>query len=196
MATRVSPVAIDALKDALAAAFWFKDDLQSFLASAIEDRSLLAGIDWKDNYKRVSINQLIDRLASNQARYRDQLISLMVEVARMDDFPRLARVEDRDLKIREAKAAVERLRRYVKPYEEELRERVEAEARIREARAVAERQRSLTAQLGSLREWFLRLLTMDDARERGTEFEGFLRDLFKLFDLDPRAAFKIEGEQI
>jgi hypothetical protein len=196
MATRVSPVAIDALKDALAAAFWFKDDLQSFLASAVEDRSLLAGIDWKGNYKRVSINQFVDRLATDQARHRDQLISLMVEVARMDDFPRLARVEDRDLKIREAIEAVERLRRYVRPYEDELRERVEAESRIRTARVAAERKRSLSVQLGNLRERFFRLHAMEDPQERGTEFEAFLRDLFKLFDLDPRAAFKIEGEQI
>lgn len=143
MASRVSPVAVDALKDALAAAFWFKDDLHSFLASAVEDTSLLAGIDWKGSYKRVSINEFVDRLATDQVRSRDSLISLMVEVARMEYFPRLAHAEDRDMKIREAKQAVERLRRYVKPYEEQLRERVEAEARIREARAAAELKRGL-----------------------------------------------------
>jgi hypothetical protein len=47
-----------------------------------------------------------------------------------------------------------------------------------------------------LRERFLKLHAMEDPHGRGIEFESFLRDLFKLFDLDPRAAFKIEGEQI
>lgn len=33
-------------------------------------------------------------------------------------------------------------------------------------------------------------------QERGFAFEKFLNDLFKIYNLDPRSSFKIEGEQI
>jgi len=36
---------------------------------------------------------------------------------------------------------------------------------------------------------------MDDRRERGVQFEEFLRKLFALHDLEPRGAFSIAGEQ-
>ena len=39
-------------------------------------------------------------------------------------------------------------------------------------------------------------MTSQDPRARGYALETLLRDLFALFDLDPRAAFRIEGEQI
>jgi len=37
---------------------------------------------------------------------------------------------------------------------------------------------------------------MSDPRKRGYALESFLRDLFVLFDLNPRAAFRTQGEQI
>ena len=193
---RVSPVAVDALKDALAAAFWFKEDLRRFLSSAVDDQRLLAGIDWEGNYKRVSVNEFVDRMARNQDRHLDQLVRLMVDVASLDEFPRLARAEDAELKTQEAKAAVERLGRHTKPYEEQLLEQERERERIATSRNDAERARSLSGQLATLNDRFHELHAMDDPHRRGTAFEVFLRDLFKLFDLDPRAAFRITGEQI
>ncbi len=37
---------------------------------------------------------------------------------------------------------------------------------------------------------------MPDAQRRGFAFEPWLRDLFDVFDLDPRASFRIRGEQV
>ncbi len=37
---------------------------------------------------------------------------------------------------------------------------------------------------------------MSDVRKRGLEFEKLLRELFKLYDLDPRGSFASPGEQI
>jgi len=193
---RVSPVAIDALKDALAASFWFKSDLRNFLASAVRDQSLLTGIDWQGNYKRVSVNEFVDRLARAQDKYFNELIELMIDVASLEEFPRLARAEDADLKIREARLAVERLKRYTTPYEEQLLERERERERIATARSEAATARSLQEQLQVLNGRFLELHSMDDPQRRGTMLEAFLRDLFMLFDLDPRAAFRIIGEQI
>lgn len=37
---------------------------------------------------------------------------------------------------------------------------------------------------------------MSDPQARGRAFEGFLNELFRLFDLDPKAAYSLEREQI
>jgi hypothetical protein len=43
---------------------------------------------------------------------------------------------------------------------------------------------------------YLALLTEQDAQGRGFKLEKILRELFELFDLDPKASFRIVGEQI
>jgi hypothetical protein len=60
---------------------------------------------------------------------------------------------------------------------------------------VAER-RSFDDRRGELKRRYEELAVMDDAQERGRALEPLLRDLFALFDLDPRAAFTLTGEQI
>ncbi|NED89510.1 hypothetical protein G3I76_56735 [Streptomyces sp. SID11233] len=35
-----------------------------------------------------------------------------------------------------------------------------------------------------------------DKHQRGTDFEGFINELFALYDLEPRAAYIMEHEQI
>ena len=40
------------------------------------------------------------------------------------------------------------------------------------------------------------LALMQDHQNRGYQFEKFLKELFKLFDIDLKGPFKIEGEQI
>lgn len=47
---RVSPFAIDALKDALATVVWYRGDMRSFLGSALSEHpELLAGVDFENN---------------------------------------------------------------------------------------------------------------------------------------------------
>lgn len=195
---RISPNAIEALKDALVAVFWFKRDLLAYLRAAVEDERLLDGIDWlsQDVYKRDSVGRFIDRIASQRPIHGEVLLSLMIDVADMDDFPRLAGLEDETLKVAAAREAVERLRRYIKPYEEQLRAEVAARERIEAARAEAEALRATSEALAALKADYHGLLGMDDAQRRGFAFEPWLRRLFDVFDLDPRAAFRIEGEQI
>jgi hypothetical protein len=53
----------------------------------------------------------------------------MVDVAEMDDFPKLRGIEDSETKIAAARAAVAELRAYTRPYEQELLERERAAER-------------------------------------------------------------------
>ncbi len=192
---RVSPNAVQALKDALTAAFWFKRDLRSYLSSAVSDTTLLSDINW-DDYKWSIVDQVVDRMVRRPERYREALVQLMIDVAAMESFPKLARHEDHVRLTDEATAAVARLREVVEPYERRILEREKLNARIAEVRAGGEERRAFAQRLETLAARYLELVQMTDVRARGYALESFLRELFVLFDLDPRAAFRIEGEQI
>lgn len=115
---RVSANAIQALKDALLAAFWFKRDLYDYAKAAVGgDATFLAGIEWREWYKRDSISTFVDRLVKAQDDYQNLLIGLLVDVSQMNSFPGLVRVEDPETKIAAAQQAVAHLRAVVQPYE-------------------------------------------------------------------------------
>lgn len=47
----IAPAAINALKEALTHAYWYKSELRSFIQHCISDLSILSKLDWQD-YKR------------------------------------------------------------------------------------------------------------------------------------------------
>lgn len=194
MAKRVAPAAIHALKEALAAIYWFKRDLRAFLATALEDPALAAQLNW-DDYKYNVVSDLVDRMVG-QPRYQEQLLTLMVEVARMDDFRHLARLEDGAEKVARAKEAIVHLRRYTEPYEEVVRERTQARERIEERRAEAAASQGVAEKLRELREKYVSLISAEDKQRRGYDLQDVLEELFELFDLAPKGSFAIAGEQI
>jgi hypothetical protein len=197
VAQRLSPNALTALVDALSDVFWAKKDLLAYLRAAVEDERLLGGIDWLGpDYKRDSVSRWITRLMREDPRHRDLLICLMVDVGGMEDFPQLAWLEDADDKIAKAKRAVERLRRYTAPHEAELVAQQAARERIAARRSRAERERAIRRALEGLHGRFLGLAGMDDAQRRGFAFEPFLAELFDLFELAPKRAFRTADEQV
>lgn len=195
MTQRISPNALQALMDALSTVFWYKTDLRSYLTAATGDPALIGRLDW-NAYKRVVVDQLVQHLASNQERHRELLLRLMVDVSQMNDFPKLRNVDDAEAKIAAARAAVDELCKYIKPYEQELVERERDRERIAKAKAEGSERRYMQTKLDELRDRYQHLVVMDDPQKRGLALEPLLRDLFGLFDLDPRASFKLRGEQI
>lgn len=178
----------------MATIVWYKNDLRSYLVAATGNPTLVASLDW--TYKRRAADEIVQRMASDQDRYREMLIRLMVDVAALNDFPKLRGVEDSEKKIAEARAAVAELRKFTKPYEAELLEKEKARERIAEAQATAAEKRSFEDRLAALKDSYGALVVMEDPHARGRALEPLLRDLFALFDLDPRAAFALQGEQI
>lgn len=197
-AQRINANAVEALKEALSVVFWRKRDLLDYLRAAVPDHTLLDGIDWlnTDVYKRDSVRRFIDRLAGQQDAHGTLLLQLMSDVAAMDDFPQLAWLEDAPEKITRATEAVARLRRYIQPYEGRLAAEAAASKRIAQAKEEALLRQGTAQALARLREEYFELLAMDDVRRRGFAFEGWLGRLFEVFDLDPRASFRNEGEQV
>ena len=92
MDKRISPAAINALKEALSTAYWFKSDLKRFLITALGPGFVVNKLDWEDN-KRNIVGNLVDSLARDEARYQATLIQLMKDVAAIDDFSHLERLD-------------------------------------------------------------------------------------------------------
>src|ERR1700681_402499 len=113
VAKRISPAAIHALKEALSTVYWYKNDLKDFLTLALEDPAVLKRLNW-DAHKRNIVGSLIDYLASHEDRYQSTLIRLMSDVAAMDDYSQLERLESGVLKAQAAMDAVKALSTYTK----------------------------------------------------------------------------------
>ena len=105
----IAPAAIHALKEALALVYWYKSDLRSFLTQSMADPTILSRLNW-DDYKRNIVGQLIGFLSSNEDVYQRQLLRLMTDVTRVQDFSHLARLDSGEEKVAQARAAVEALR--------------------------------------------------------------------------------------
>lgn len=73
---KVSPAALIALKEALAAIYWYKKDLRSFITYAIKNRAIVPTIDWQNNVKNNAVSELVDRMTARLDLHHDDLLSL------------------------------------------------------------------------------------------------------------------------
>lgn len=195
MTKRVAPAAVNALKEALTAVYWYKSDLRSFLTHSLSDPSLLARLDW-DSYKRSIVGTLVDHLARNEDRYQDALLRLMLDVAEMSDFGHLLRLDAGDEKAAQARRAVATLNEFVAAHREVVaKQEVTEQARhaVYEERL---RNQAVREALEELSSRFYAVIGAASPQERGYQLERVLRQLFELFDLDPKASFRIVAEQI
>lgn len=191
----ISSVAINALSDALTNIYWYKSELRSFLTHSISDTTILSKLNWED-YKRNIISTLVSFLAKNQENYRNDLLRLMTEVCKMTDYSHLDRLEDGKTKAKKARQAVEALRKQVEGHKDLIDEQKKQEERRREVYEKTLQIKNVQHQLEEIKTEFYRLVSSTDHQARGFKLERIIKDLFSLFDLDPKASFRIQGEQI
>lgn len=195
MSKRLTPAAIVALKEALGKLYWYKSDLRSFLSHCIRDSAILGTIAW-NNYKVQIASDLIDRLLEEGDRGLPVLTRLCQEVCEVKSFQHLERLEGGEEKSKRAKEACEQLRGLFETHEgaereeDSMRERQQRES-DRLARSGAVRQK-----LGAIRDCYMSFVVSEDRQARGYELEKIMYDIFELFDLDPKASFRVTGEQI
>lgn len=195
MSKRLSPAAIQALKEALSSIYWYKSDLRSFLQNSVGDRRLVSSLNW-NAYKRQIVSDLIDELCADHDGNLAALTRLCYDVTEMQSFPHLEQLEGGKQKATKARDAVEQLRQLVEAHTETEREdqairkrQEEYQERIRQSAAVRHK-------LEELKQQFMGITMGPNPQQRGFELERFMLDLFELFDLDPKAAFRNVGEQI
>lgn len=194
-ATIISPAAVIALKEALANIYWTKRDLRTFVYNTLPDKAIVGTIDWENNLKYESASELIDRLSARPV-FRDNLLALFKEVINFNDFSHLKRWDDAELKIQKAKDAVNSLRGHAKGYFELIEEQKAAKQRKEAAQKKITNHTALKSKLEELHKDFIKIATSSNPQQRGYDLEKLLNELFILFDLDPKASFKITGEQI
>lgn len=195
MSKRLSPAAIVALKDALTALYWYKNDLRSFIQAAITDRTFVASFDWTNN-KRQVVSDLIDALCAQQERHLPALTRLCSEAASVTDFSHLEQLEDGRQKADRARAAVATLRRLVEPHQKAVDEQQTREERRKREAEMLKSKDAIRQGLESLKQRYMALVSATDPHGRGFDLERLMYDLFELFDLDPKASFKNLGEQV
>lgn len=191
----ISPAAINALKEALTLVYWYKSDLRSFIMNTVTEPSILSKLNWNE-YKRNIVTALIDYLARKQEIYRNDLLKLMSEVVKINDYSHLERLENGKKKAKKAKESVNALRSLLKGHAELLEEQKKAEDKRKFAFKKILKNRGVKEKLEEIKKDFFSLISNQNPQERGYQLEKILKELFTLFDLDPKASFKIAGEQI
>ncbi len=192
---RVNPAAINALKEALTSIYWYKRDLRDFLIHALDHPEIVGQLNW-DSYKRNIVDELVEFLARNQDRYLDDLLNLIMAVTSVEDFSHLERLDDGQAKAERARKAVAALQKLSQPHRDLIEEKREREKRREEYLRGNYARLAFAKSLDGLYERYKRLISLTSHQKRGYELESLLRELFELFDLDPKASFRIEGEQI
>jgi hypothetical protein len=195
MPQRVSPIALEALKDALAKIYWYKSELQSFIRNSVGDPRILQVTDWT-GYKIQAVSDIVDYLASNQEQHLGHLRRLINDVVEFESFGHLERLEDGRQKAERARSAVSALKRLVEDHDQVVRAKEEAERLRKQEADRLNRSKAVLGKLEETKRRYTALVFSNDPQNRGLELEAVMYDVFELFDLDPKASFKIKGEQI
>ncbi|WP_234535966.1 restriction endonuclease [Streptomyces shenzhenensis] len=192
----INPSAYNALADALWLIYWNKDHFEGYIRGMLQDYSeLLARLDF-NRTKRETAWQVVELLRANEARYLDVSVALMLDIAAMDRFPNLERQVDGAEKVVKAKAAVAELRRWTGKQQEVIKEHEAHAAAIAASAKQAQDNRAFAEAHEDLKQQFFVMHSATDPHQRGTAFEGFINELFALYDLEPRASYSLKHEQI
>ena len=195
MNKRLSPIALHALQDALTHVYWYKQDLKRFLVAGLGGTLLVNRVNW-DNPKRQIVTDLMEILCSDQEKYLGELQLLLKEVSEFRDFSHLERLEDGKHKAAEARQAVLKLNELVAAHDKVVTDQKAVAERRRDEAAKLDTRKALLQGVEELKNRYIALVIEKNAQKRGFALEKVMYDLFRLFDLDPKASFRITGEQI
>lgn len=191
----ISPIAINALAEALTNIYWYKSELRSFLTHTISDSSILSKLNWED-YKRNIVSTLVNFLAKHQDTYRNDLLRLMTEISKINDYSHLERLDDGKKKAELAKQTIEALRKQTQGHINLVEELKKQEERRNATYEMTIKVKDVQQKLEEIKNDFYQLVSSEDPQARGFKLEKIIKELFNLFDLDPKASFRIQGEQI
>jgi hypothetical protein len=193
----VSPAAYGALSEALTAITWNKDAFERYIRRALRGHpDLLAGMNFNE-VKRIVADELVDRLMADEDTYQALTLQLMTEIADMENFPNLERQpKDRAQHLERAHRAVANVRRFTTKYTVDRDQQHILRKDLGLAQAQAQEEQGFSRELDKLKAEFLTMSASNNPQQRGRDFEQFLNQLFRLFDLEPRLAYDLAHEQI
>jgi hypothetical protein len=194
MSNHFSDNIVTAMKEAVVNVFWKKQDVRDLLQRCEVDATLVTAQDWT-KYKFHIVSPIIDAL-NGDPRGIGPLRRILQETLSYKDGNHLLWLSDGQKRKREAERCLEHLRLLVKDHDA-AKQTAEDEKRVR-LRKVEEAKRGahFQSKLSEIQNRFIAFYGNSDHRRRGYGLEELLYDLFFLFDLNPRGAFKRVGEQI
>ncbi|NOL51510.1 hypothetical protein [Pelistega suis] len=193
MNKKLSPAAVVALKEALIHIYWYKKDLKSFLFKSLPENINISRIDWNLSKREIS-SSVIDYLF--KLNYTETLLQLAQDICQFKDFSHLIYLENSEEKVRAAMSSVNHLKQFIIPHQEMQQAE---ELKKQRKKAVEEKRQTFKNyqdELLNLKQEFFALAASQDNQQRGFKLERLMKGLFTLNDLDPKASFKVVGQQI
>ncbi|KAB2916987.1 MAG: hypothetical protein F9K23_07240 [Bacteroidetes bacterium] len=192
---KFSPNSVVAIKEALSLIYWKREDLRDYLKVVIENSAIVGTLNWELT-KKECVKELIERMLNRRDIYENDLMNLFIAVSDFNDFSNLDYWDADGSKRKRAESAVARLRETTKGHFQITKEQEEAKKRREDAEREIAKSKSLADDIAILKKSFDELSLLKNKQERGFALEKFLNNLFALYELDPKGAFKISGEQI
>jgi hypothetical protein len=109
---------VKTLKEALVAAFWFKNELKDFLKASLRKPGIIDTLDWnnKEKRKREIIGDLFALMEKDERSFVPDFDSLSMGILEITRYPSLEKLEDAEKRLAEAKATREALRKCVEEH--------------------------------------------------------------------------------
>ena len=195
MAQQLSAAGVLALKEALCSVYWYKNELKGFLKVCLTNPAILTEFDWT-KYKRQIASDIVDYLYENPDKHLGDMTKVCYQICKITNYSHLTHLEDGAQKAAKAKIAVERLRQLVEPHQDIKKEQEDIKKRQLAAANKINANIAIKQKLEAIKSKYITLLSSENAQIRSFELEKIMYEMFELFDLDPKAAFKNLGEQI
>lgn len=190
-----SPQTIKTMKDTLSTIFWYKKSLIDFIRHSMDDGyKLLSSIDTVALTKRDIASSFVEKLILNQNVYQEDIIHIIDQLCNWTDFTELSKLDLKE-QVKEAKEHIHNLKGIAQGFfDKKISEQKQKEAQDRYQKNLEYRQYFLD-ELEKLKNEYMKIFSINP-QEAGYIFEKILYKLNEIFDLDPRASYKIVGEQI
>ena len=194
MKTRLTPHYMSLVYEACLKSFWRRKALAKFLRQCGISQQFLQN--WAPGEtKRDVLDRLFFELP-NSDRGRSALVRMAGFLIEQESFPDLENWEDSAAKVKQARNAVSKLRRYHSRQQKEIqseKDRVEAQKRF------AEQQRQATQSQHTLDRLDERLKALAQSlgeQKAGYEFEEWFYDLLDFSEISSRKPYVHQGRQI
>ncbi|MBX9790024.1 MAG: restriction endonuclease [Pirellulales bacterium] len=185
---------LNALKEAVVNVFWTKKHLREVISRCDVPQQLVNAQDW-NGYKFHIIDPILNSLNTIEHGL-GPLRRILAETLEYKDGEHLLWLQDGQKRKREAERALDHLRLLVEKHDQTLKAEQAEQSRRRAQAEEAHSGQAFRQRLATLKERFLQFHGATDPQKRGYDLQTLLYDLFVLFDLEPRSAFALRGEQI
>jgi hypothetical protein len=194
MKYRITPQLVTLCYEAALKSFWRKNALKKFLAVCkISDRFLNTWND--DETKRLFLDRLFVELQKNE-KGKQAVLNIALALSELATFPDLRNWEDSDEKIKEAKIAVNELKRYLVVQSEQIVTEEEKERKRKEAYAEKINiQRQMTDKQ-KLKDELEQLSIKIGTQEGGYKFQNWFYSLLDFCEIDNKRPYIQSGRQI